>query len=102
MGGRLWIAVFVDLAVIEQRFAERNALCTLLPEGPWILQIETFAQGQRTGASRISQGLLARIAFDFQSLDWFVEAQVGLAMTLDGVVGLDPDAPLNWPENLDV
>lgn len=97
IAGRVLTLVFVDLNRVVELFAGCGVTCTVLPEGPWMFEIETLVDGKRPGASRISKGLFGRIAFDFQSLEWFVRTQVAVTVEMSAQAGVDWSLPIEWP-----
>lgn len=73
--GEVYLAVFVDLEELRRQFLEHGLYATVINDGTWFLGLSRNRTASESEMSRISEHLFLRIALEFQSLTWFVEAQ---------------------------
>ncbi len=62
--------MLTDLAILKTQFAKRGILATMIMDGTSAIQICPDPTDLYKGVFRISENLFARIALEFQSLEW--------------------------------
>jgi hypothetical protein len=76
--GDIYLVVFVDLKIMQDRFLMHGLHATIINDGTWFLGLKEKPDDPDKEMSRISENLFLRIPLEFQSLAWFVDEQARL------------------------
>jgi hypothetical protein len=76
--GAIQVAVIIDALEIQRALAERGMTSWGLMDGSWAFQIAMNAGKSDQSVFRVSERNFGRIALEFQSLAWWISAQVAL------------------------
>ena len=76
--GDIYLVVFVDLKIMQDRFLMHGLHATIINDGTWFLGLKEKSDDPDEGMFRISENLFLRIPLEFQSLAWFVDEQARL------------------------
>ncbi|WP_141739095.1 MULTISPECIES: hypothetical protein [Stenotrophomonas] len=72
------VAVIIDALVIKRSLAEQRLTAWALMDGTWSFQIAVKEGEPGQSVFRVSEQSFGRVACEFQSLEWWISAQVSL------------------------
>ncbi|CAN7213015.1 hypothetical protein LJR296_000568 [Cupriavidus necator] len=94
--GSTYLLVVLDLLVLKELFRKRGFHATVMPDGPWSLQVCKDPKDLKQGVFRVSRQIFERVALEFQSLEWFVNAHTSsIEATIDQYAG-EFEIPADW------
>lgn len=99
--GSLYLIVVIDCKIVKSHFSNNGLHATFLSDKDYILQICRNRDSLEQGVFRVSQHLFLRIAYEFQSIEWFANERLlaiqRIEKTLtDGRNGPQYEVPESW------
>jgi Holliday junction resolvase len=74
--GSLYLIVVIDRKKVKANFYEKGFHLTFLSDKDYLLQICRNRDNLQDGVYRVSHHMFLRIAYEFQSIDWFVNERI--------------------------